>query len=70
MTDFDRYAYQPGAEPQVDLFVDHALHQRMLTRTLRCTVIARPTIGVCMVSVPSKVWIASRLLPDSSWVER
>ena len=36
VTDFDRYAYQPGAEPQVDLFVDHALHQRMLTRTLRC----------------------------------
>src|SRR5215468_11137702 len=24
VTDFDRYAYQPGAEPQVDLFVDHA----------------------------------------------
>ena len=25
VTDFDRYAYQPGAEPQADLFVDHAL---------------------------------------------
>ena len=24
VTDFDRYAYQPGAKPQVDLFVDHA----------------------------------------------
>ena len=24
VTDFDRYAYRPGAEPQVDLFVDHA----------------------------------------------
>jgi citronellol/citronellal dehydrogenase len=24
VTDFDRYAYQPGAEPQADLFVDHA----------------------------------------------
>ena len=24
VTDFDRYSYQPGAEPQVDLFVDHA----------------------------------------------
>jgi citronellol/citronellal dehydrogenase len=24
VTDFDRYAYQPGAEPAVDLFVDHA----------------------------------------------
>ena len=24
LTDFDRYAYQPGAKPQVDLFVDHA----------------------------------------------
>jgi citronellol/citronellal dehydrogenase len=23
VTDFDRYAYLPGAEPQVDLFVDH-----------------------------------------------
>jgi len=22
-TDFDRYAYLPGAEPQVDMFVDH-----------------------------------------------
>jgi hypothetical protein len=22
--DFDQYAYQPGAEPEVDLFVDHA----------------------------------------------
>ena len=24
VTDFDQYAYQPGAEPEVDLFVDHA----------------------------------------------
>jgi citronellol/citronellal dehydrogenase len=24
VTDFDRYAYQPGSEPEVDLFVDHA----------------------------------------------
>src|SRR5215467_14341258 len=24
VTDFDRYSYQPGTEPQVDLFVDHA----------------------------------------------
>jgi len=24
VTDFDRYACQPGAEPEVDLFVDHA----------------------------------------------
>jgi citronellol/citronellal dehydrogenase len=24
LTDFDRYAYQPGAEPEADLFVDHA----------------------------------------------
>jgi hypothetical protein len=24
VTDFDRYAYAPGAEPQADLFVDHA----------------------------------------------
>jgi citronellol/citronellal dehydrogenase len=24
VTDFDRYAYQPGTEPEVDLFVDHA----------------------------------------------
>ncbi len=24
VTDFDRYAYSPGAEPEVDLFVDHA----------------------------------------------
>ena len=24
VTDFDRYAYQPGAEPPADLFVDHA----------------------------------------------
>ena len=24
VTDFDRYAYQPGTEPQADLFVDHA----------------------------------------------
>ena len=24
VTDFDRYAYRPGAEPQVDMFVDHA----------------------------------------------
>jgi citronellol/citronellal dehydrogenase len=24
VTDFDRYAYQPGVEPQVDMFVDHA----------------------------------------------
>lgn len=24
VTDFDRYAYQPGAKPQADLFVDHA----------------------------------------------
>lgn len=24
VTDLDRYAYQPGAQPQVDLFVDHA----------------------------------------------
>jgi citronellol/citronellal dehydrogenase len=23
VTDFDRYAYRPGAEPQVDMFVDH-----------------------------------------------
>jgi citronellol/citronellal dehydrogenase len=23
VTDFDRYAYQPGVEPQADLFVDH-----------------------------------------------
>jgi citronellol/citronellal dehydrogenase len=23
VTDFDRYAYRPGAEPQVDLYVDH-----------------------------------------------
>ncbi len=22
--DFDRYAYQPGTEPEADLFVDHA----------------------------------------------
>jgi hypothetical protein len=34
VTDFDRYAYLPGAEPQPDLFVDHALPQRTLTRTL------------------------------------
>jgi citronellol/citronellal dehydrogenase len=24
VTDFDRYAYQPGTQPEVDLFVDHA----------------------------------------------
>jgi hypothetical protein len=24
VTDFDQYACQPGAEPEVDLFVDHA----------------------------------------------
>ena len=24
VTDFDRYSYVPGSEPQVDLFVDHA----------------------------------------------
>ena len=24
VTDFDRYAYRPGAEPEVDMFVDHA----------------------------------------------
>jgi citronellol/citronellal dehydrogenase len=24
VTDFDRYAYQPGSQPEVDLFVDHA----------------------------------------------
>jgi hypothetical protein len=24
VTDFDRYAYQPGIEPEADLFVDHA----------------------------------------------
>jgi citronellol/citronellal dehydrogenase len=24
VTDFDRYAYQPGSEPEADLFVDHA----------------------------------------------
>jgi hypothetical protein len=24
VTDFGRYAYQPGAEPEADLFVDHA----------------------------------------------
>ena len=24
VTDFDQYAYQPGAKPQADLFVDHA----------------------------------------------
>ena len=24
VTDFDRYAYSPGTEPEVDLFVDHA----------------------------------------------
>ena len=24
VTDFDRYSYSPGTEPQVDLFVDHA----------------------------------------------
>ena len=24
VTDFDRYAYQPGTQPQADLFVDHA----------------------------------------------
>ncbi len=24
VTDLDRYAYQPGAQPQADLFVDHA----------------------------------------------
>ena len=24
VTDFDRYAYVSGAEPEVDLFVDHA----------------------------------------------
>ena len=24
VTNFDRYACQPGAEPQADLFVDHA----------------------------------------------
>jgi citronellol/citronellal dehydrogenase len=24
VTDFDRYAYQPGTEPAADLFVDHA----------------------------------------------
>src|SRR5260370_24944308 len=24
VTDFDRYAYQPGTEPEADLFVDHA----------------------------------------------
>ena len=23
VTDFDRYAYLPGAEPQVDMFVNH-----------------------------------------------
>jgi hypothetical protein len=23
VTDFDEYAYSPGAEPQVDMFVDH-----------------------------------------------
>ena len=25
VTDFDRYAYLPGAEPEVDMFVDHVL---------------------------------------------
>jgi citronellol/citronellal dehydrogenase len=24
VTDLDQYSYQPGAEPEVDLFVDHA----------------------------------------------
>ena len=24
VTDFGRYAYRPGAEPEVDMFVDHA----------------------------------------------
>ena len=24
VTDFGRYAYLPGVEPQVDMFVDHA----------------------------------------------
>ena len=24
VTDFDQYAYQPGIEPEADLFVDHA----------------------------------------------
>ncbi|HEX3312416.1 MAG TPA: SDR family NAD(P)-dependent oxidoreductase [Streptosporangiaceae bacterium] len=24
VTDFGRYAYQPGTEPEADLFVDHA----------------------------------------------
>ena len=24
VTDFDQYAYYPGTEPEVDLFVDHA----------------------------------------------
>jgi citronellol/citronellal dehydrogenase len=24
VTDFDQYAYQPGTEPEADLFVDHA----------------------------------------------
>jgi hypothetical protein len=24
ITDFDRYAYLPGAKPQADLFVDYA----------------------------------------------
>jgi hypothetical protein len=24
VTDFDQYAYYPGTEPAVDLFVDHA----------------------------------------------
>jgi len=24
VTDFDKYAYSPGTEPEVDLFVDHA----------------------------------------------
>jgi hypothetical protein len=24
VTDFDKYSYQPGIEPQADLFVDHA----------------------------------------------
>ncbi|HXZ71048.1 MAG TPA: hypothetical protein VEH31_09305, partial [Streptosporangiaceae bacterium] len=23
VTDFDRYAYRPGGQPQVDLYVDH-----------------------------------------------
>ena len=63
VTDFDRYADQSGAEPQATSSLTTPNKVRLGEQAYvkaPMPVMARPTMSVCMVSVPSKVWIASR----------